>query len=107
MQVAVLQYKEMMPSIAVKVRYNNILRSAAGLAEETVRIPAGASLLDLLRQLGDRHGSRLLALLFDAKGGVVTHLVIFRNQKLVPQGQYELQLAEGDELMLFPAVSGG
>ena len=96
-----------MPSITVKVRYNNILRSAAGLAEEMVRIPTGASLLDLLRKLGDHHGSRLLTLLFDAKGCVVTHLVIFRNQKLVPQDQYELQLAEGDELMLFPAVSGG
>ena len=96
-----------MSTITVQVRYNNILRSAAGITEEMVQVPAGGSLFDLLGQLGDSHESRLQALLFEADGSVVTHLVVFRNQKLVTQDQYELQLADGDELMLFPAVSGG
>ncbi len=44
---------------------------------------------------------------FQADGSVVTHLVVFRNQKLLLKDQYQLSLADGDELMLFPAVSGG
>ena len=93
--------------ITVQVRYNNILRSAAGVTEEMVQVPSDASLLDLLGQLSDSHESRLKTLLFEADGSVVSHLVVFRNQKLVTQDRYKLQLSDGDELMLFPAVSGG
>ena len=101
------RHRDSMSTITLKVRYNNILRSAAGIAEETIGVPAGASLLDVLQQLGDRHGSRLQAMFFEADGSVVTHLVVFRNQKLLLKDQYQLSLADGDELMLFPAVSGG
>ena len=41
------------------------------------------------------------------KPSVVSHLVIFRNRKLVPQDQYHLVLGDGDELLLFPAIAGG
>jgi molybdopterin converting factor small subunit len=94
-------------TIAVDVRYNNILRSTAGIAEETLQVPTGASLVELLRVLGHRHGSGLNTMLFQPDGTVATHLVVFRNRKLVGQDQYSLQLADGDELNLFPAVSGG
>jgi molybdopterin converting factor small subunit len=45
--------------------------------------------------------------LFSPDGSVVSHLVIFRNRKLVPQDGHHLLLADGDELMLFPAIAGG
>ncbi|MBO4209741.1 MoaD/ThiS family protein [Micromonospora echinofusca] len=43
------------------VRYFAGARAAAGVAEETV--PAGPGLDDLLRDLADRHGDRLAAVL--------------------------------------------
>ncbi|MDI7276093.1 MAG: MoaD/ThiS family protein, partial [Anaerolineae bacterium] len=89
------------------VRYSNILRSAAGVAAEIVRVPADASLPEVLARLADRHGAGLRPMLFEPDGSVASHLVVFRNRRLVPRTQYDLPLAEGDELMLFPAVSGG
>jgi molybdopterin converting factor small subunit len=93
--------------ISVGVRYHNMLRRGAGIEQETVLLPEGTSLHRALEVLAARHGKRLQDMLFSADGSVVSHLVIFRNRKLVPQDRHSLLLADGDELMLFPAIAGG
>jgi len=93
--------------IAIRVRYHNILRHAAGVEQETVTLPAGAALRVALEHLADRHGSRLQEMLFAPDGSVASYLVIFRNRKLVEHDQFHVSLADGDELLVFPAVSGG
>ena len=93
--------------IAISVRYHNILRRRAGVEQETIALPEGTSLRAALECLAGRHGPHLREMLFTPDGEVVSHLVVFRNRKLVPQGQRQLPLADGDELLLFPAISGG
>jgi molybdopterin converting factor small subunit len=93
--------------MAVTVRYHNVLRSAAGLAEEVLLLPEDATLYVLLEALAAAHGSLLRDLLLEADGSVVSHLVAFRNRKLVSGDPRGVLLADGDEVMLFPAVSGG
>ena len=92
--------------ITVGVRYHNMLRHRAGVEHETIALAEG-TLRAALEHLADRHGPRLREMLFAPDGGVASHIVIFRNRKLVPQGQHHLSLANGDELMLFPAIAGG
>ena len=92
--------------ITVSVRYHNVLRQITGVIRETIITPEG-SLLAVLRQLAGAHGPALEALLFGQDDAISDHLVIFCNQKLVPSGQRDITLADGDELMLFPAISGG
>jgi molybdopterin converting factor small subunit len=92
--------------ISVSVRYHNMLRQLTGLQQETVRL-SEPTLSALLEHLAEAHGSSLRTMIFDPEGQVSTHLVVFRNQQLVPRGQGDLSLADGDELMLFPAISGG
>jgi molybdopterin converting factor small subunit len=92
--------------ITVSVRYHNVLRQIAGRERETVTLATG-TLHALLEQLAEAHGPALQTLLFGADGQVSAHLVVFRNQQLVPRAQSQLVLADGDDLMLFPAVSGG
>jgi molybdopterin converting factor small subunit len=93
--------------IAVSVRYHNMLRRRVGIEQETITVADGTLLHNVLEILADRHGPRLREMLFSPEGSIVSHLVIFRNRKLVPQDQYQLVLGDGDELMLFPAIAGG
>jgi molybdopterin converting factor small subunit len=93
--------------IAVSVRYYNIIRLRVGIERETLRLAEGTSLRAALERLAERHGSPLREILFAPDGSVAPHLVVFRNRKLVPQDGRHLPLADGDELMLFPAVAGG
>ena len=93
--------------IAVSVRYYNMLRRRTGVEQETITLTEGTSIRAALERLANRHGPHLREMLFVPEGSVASHLVIFRNRKLVPQGQHHLLLADGDELMLFSAIAGG
>jgi molybdopterin converting factor small subunit len=92
--------------ISVSVRYYNMLRQITGLREETVSL-SDPTLSALLEHLAEVHGPALRTMFFDPEGRVSTHLVLFRNQRLAPRAQGDLALADGDELRLFPAISGG
>lgn len=93
-------------SIAVNIQYHNILRRGAGVDEERVLLPKGSSVADALGQLSTAR-TALRSLLFTKEGGVAPHVVVFRNRRLVPHDQFATELRDGDELKLFPAVSGG
>jgi molybdopterin converting factor small subunit len=92
--------------VTVHVRYFNMLRRTAGVEHESI-VLGTSTLLAALEQIGERHGPRLRAMLFSADGEPSPHLVIFCNKRLVGRDQLDRVLAEGDELMLFPAISGG
>lgn len=92
--------------VTVRVRYHNMLRRITGVGHETLTIPQ-ARLMVLLEALADRHGPQLRAMLFAVEGDISSHLVIFCNERLVSHDKRDLKLHDGDELMLFPAISGG
>jgi molybdopterin converting factor small subunit len=93
--------------ITVSVRYHNMLRRRAGVEQETITLGEGTSLRAGLNHLADRHGPHLQQMLFSPQGDIVSHLVVFRNRKLVPHKRFDEPLSDGDELMLFPAIAGG
>ena len=93
--------------ITVNVHYHNTLRRATGAAEEAVTLPDGSLLRDVLEYLQNHHEPALREMLFAPDGSIAPHLVIFRNRRLVPPAQRPLTLADGDDLMLFPAIAGG
>ena len=97
----------MIERIQITVQYHNILRARAGIASETLDLPAGITLRELLQQVTETHGPVLLEVLFTAEGAVSSHLVMFRNRQLLPATDRDALLADGDELMLFPAIAGG
>ncbi len=93
--------------ITVTVRYHNLLRRMTGVKEEKNTLPVVASLRDALEHLAQRHGPPLQEMLFEPDGGISLHLAIFCNRQLARHGQHDAPLADGEELMLFPAVAGG
>ena len=93
--------------ISVNVRYYNLLRRRAGVGHATLRLPVGANLQTALQQMVSLHGRDLQEALLSPEDDVVSHLVVFCNDKLVHEDRAEFSLADGDELKLFPASSGG
>ena len=94
-------------AISVSVRFHNMLRHHTGIEQEAIVLPEGALLLTALEDLARRHGPGLGRMLFASEGVISTHLVIFRNQQLLPRAEGDVTLVDGDELLLFPAISGG
>jgi MoaD family protein len=93
--------------ITVNVRYHNMLRHRAGIVQESVDLPDGSNLYRVLGQLADHHGTMMREMLFAPDGRIAPHLVVFCNGRLVDRNQRADPLADGDVLMLFPAISGG
>ena len=93
--------------ITVTVRYYNMLRLHAGLASERLELPEGTEVAAAIGQLAERHGPAFAGMLLSPSGGLASHLVVFVNQQLVFPGGPAPPLADGDELKLFPAISGG
>jgi molybdopterin converting factor small subunit len=101
--------------ITVTVRYHNMLRRHTGLAEEQVKLPEGTEVDTAIRHVADLHGSRFAEMLLSPSGGLASHLVVFVNEELLlPEGKSSRTsrgparpLADGDEIKLFPAISGG
>jgi molybdopterin converting factor small subunit len=94
-------------TIAVTVQYYNILRRGAGIDEEQVHLTPGSTVGDALAHLASIRGAVLRSMLLTAEGHIAAHVVVFRNRKLIPHNQFDTELAQGDELKLFPAISGG
>ena len=93
--------------ITVTVRYYNMLRRHSGLACERLELPEDTEVSEAIRRLADRHGPAFAGMLLSPSGGLASHLVVFVNQQLVFPGGPAPPLADGDEVKLFPAISGG
>ncbi|MFN2165501.1 MAG: MoaD/ThiS family protein [Anaerolineae bacterium] len=93
--------------IKVTVHHYNMLRRLADQAREQVELPEGADVLDALRALSDRYGPAAAELLFSSTGEPASHLVVFVNGQLTLPSVAVQPLADGDELKLLPAISGG
>jgi len=96
----------MAEEIEVLVKYYNIIRDAAGRREERLRLPPGATLLDLLRLIAARYPA-VGSILFLAGGSISPYTRLFVNGQVIEAHGIERSLAAGDEIMLFPAVAGG
>lgn len=79
----------------IRVLYFATLRDRAGVREERLSIPAESTVADLKQTLGDRHQDLVPAL---------DSALVSVNREFALPGE---QLAEGDEVAIFPPVSGG
>ena len=93
--------------ISVSISYHNMLRRRTGVERENIQLPDGTPLYGALEKVADRYGPHLREMLFAPEGTVANYLVVFHNGQLSRQDARTVQLADGDELMLFPAISGG
>ena len=93
-------------SIDVQVRFFNVLAIYAGTKRLTLTVPAGTSLRDCLDRLATTSPEAFRRALVK-EGQLTPYLRVFRNEKLTVGAALEQPVADGDQLMLFPAVAGG
>jgi molybdopterin converting factor small subunit len=93
--------------ISVSIHYHNMLRRRTGVEQETIQLSDETPLYGALDKVAKHYAPPLREMLFAPDGTVASHLVVFRNGKLVREDARTVQLRDGDELMLFPAISGG
>ncbi|MFD1585713.1 ubiquitin-like small modifier protein 1 [Halorientalis brevis] len=84
------------------------LAETVGTKEVSVDVDPGATFGDALDALVDAH-PELREEVLDENGEIEDHIRVLHNgdNPFVEKDGYETELAEGDELALFPPVSGG
>ncbi len=92
--------------LSLRVRYFGILVAHAGRREETVPVADGSTVTDLLHHLVQMRSGFLSAALFQGNTLSPPVRIIHNQRPLCGAGQGRT-LADGDEILLFPIVSGG
>ena len=88
----------------MKVSFHATIRDAAGIHEAEVE---AASVRELLGRLREMFGAQLFNLLVD-KGDLREDVVILINGKnILLSGGIDTPLSSGDDVAIFPPVSGG
>jgi molybdopterin synthase sulfur carrier subunit len=92
----------------VKARIRFFARFRELLGAEAITEPApGTSLAALVRETARRNGEGYGAI-FDERGSFRDHVILMRNGRRVEAADAEsIPVAEGDEIAVFPPVSGG
>jgi MoaD family protein len=92
--------------MVVRVRYFNVLADYAGTKRAEVAVPTGTTLRAFLNHLIEINPGPFRRAL--SRGEMLnSYLRVFRNERVVAPEDFDAPLAEGDEVMLFPAVAGG
>ena len=90
----------------VRVRAFARFRELLG-GDMEIEIPAGATISDVLRKACSWSDEACEAV-FDASGEVRSHVILMRNGTRMDRKQAgSTAAAEGDEIVVFPPVSGG
>ncbi|MDD5367907.1 MAG: MoaD/ThiS family protein [Anaerolineaceae bacterium] len=92
--------------IQVRVRYFNLLATYAGTKSQVVDLDVGVTAAELFSRLAQEHSPAFAEMLL-SKGKISPHLRVFRNDAILEVKELNLPLSDGDELLIFPAISGG
>lgn len=88
----------------ITVRYLAQLRQATGVAEETLDIPNGCTLSQLVELLAERHGPAWSHAVITESGQVRPTILLFVNDVQQPE---QTRLNDGDEVAFLSPIAGG
>jgi MoaD family protein len=89
----------------VAVEYFAQAREAAGRSRELVELPEACTVQALIGRLARERGERLASLLFGPDGNLAGSVLLAVRGRQVSAATVELH--DGDEVLVMPAVSGG
>jgi molybdopterin converting factor small subunit len=89
----------------IQVQYTAPLTEFTGKRHESLELPQGAALRDLLHRLGELHGPRLWRTFYNHAQEFQPMFMVTRNGTLVEVD--DVPLAEGDQIALVAHFAGG
>lgn len=92
--------------VTVLVRYFGILAGHAGRRNETVQVPRGSTVTGLLRHLAQANSGSLGTVLM-SRDALSPLVQVLHNQRPLDDASIQDELADGDEILFLPVVSGG
>jgi MoaD family protein len=95
--------------LKVRVQYFAAVREITNQREEMLDVDSGTSVLDLLKLLVARHGSRLREYVFDSKtGNPRTYLqFLLDEESIATMNGFSTMLRDNSVLAIIPPVGGG
>jgi len=96
-----------MEAVRVQVRFFTYLADHAGAKQARLELPAGTTVRELILRLVSERSPSFAKIVLRGEE-VHPFLRVFHNQSLLSTEQIAATvLQDGDELMLYPAISGG
>jgi len=92
------------PMARVTVRMYATVREASGTSSSEIE---ASDLLELLHRLGSNYGSELAHILDSWNTDGEGIVVLINGRNVGPRGLRNTKLVDGDEVAIFPPVSGG
>ena len=94
------------PSLTIHVHFNSVLADYASTRQVDIKVPEGTTLEKFLKILAGQFTTTFKQVEGDL-GKRHSFVRIFRNGELVSGENDQDLLKEGDDIRLFPAISGG
>jgi molybdopterin synthase sulfur carrier subunit len=94
--------------LEVKLRYYAMVRDAAGKRAETLSLPEGATVMDLINNLVGLYGDRFRGYVFDDEGRLLDYLMFSINDADIRSlDGFDTVLRGGDRVLVMPPIGGG
>ena len=92
----------------IELRYYAMVRDAAGKRDETLSLPEGATVLELIDSLVGLYGDRFGGYVYDDEGRLLDYLMFSVNEQDIRSlDGYDTVLRNGDRVLVMPPIGGG
>jgi len=94
--------------LEVELRYYAMVRDAAGKRDETLSLPDGATVKDLINHLIALYGDRFRGYVYDDDGRPLDYLMFSVNEVDIRSlNGFDTVLRDGDRVLVMPPIGGG
>ena len=91
--------------IEVRIQFLSFIEDLVGKKEEIIRLEENSTLSDLLNEIKKLFDRDLTKLIFSSSGDLKKYILIGLNGQNVKR--FAVQLNQGDEISILPAIAGG
>ena len=93
--------------MTITIHYQTQIRRAVGTAAETIDLPPGSGLPELLERLADRHGDAFRRLVLVGGKAINGSILLFVGDTQVSPLDQSIPLNDGDVVTFLAPMAGG